>query len=79
VVVVVAVGFLVEAVLLVQIDSVWVLQMWVAPFSWLEIVGVMIQHPKFSFPLRHMQAPLPHQQPQHLPHQQPQHITHQHP
>jgi hypothetical protein len=40
VVVVVAVGFLVEAVLLVRADSVWVLQVWIAPFSWLEIVGV---------------------------------------
>jgi len=40
VVVVVAVGFLVEAVLLVRADSVWVPQMWIAPFSWLEIVGV---------------------------------------
>jgi hypothetical protein len=38
--VVVAVGFLVEAVLLVRADSVWVPQMWIAPFSWLEIVEV---------------------------------------
>jgi hypothetical protein len=40
VVVVVAVGFLVEVVLLVRADSVWVPQMWIVPFSWLEIVGV---------------------------------------
>jgi hypothetical protein len=40
VVVVVAVGFLVEAALLVRADSVWVPQMWIAPFSWLEIVEV---------------------------------------
>jgi hypothetical protein len=37
---VVAVGFLVEVVLLVGADDVWVPQVWISPFSWLVIVGV---------------------------------------
>jgi hypothetical protein len=41
-VLVVAVGFLVEAVLLARAGSVWVLQVWIVPFSWLEIVGVQV-------------------------------------
>jgi hypothetical protein len=40
VVVVVAGCFLVEAVLLVQADNVWVPQVWILSFSWLVIVGV---------------------------------------
>jgi hypothetical protein len=48
VVVVVAVGFLMEVVLLVRADSVWVLQMWIAPFSWLGIVGVWAGHWKLA-------------------------------
>jgi hypothetical protein len=40
VVVVVAGCFLVEVVLLVQADDVWVLQVWVLPFFRLVITGV---------------------------------------
>jgi hypothetical protein len=39
----------------------------------LDTDDVMIQHPNFSFPLHHTQAPLPHPQ-----HQQPQPILHPH-
>jgi hypothetical protein len=42
VVVVVAGCFLVEAVLLVWADDVWVPQVWVSSFSWWVIVGVPV-------------------------------------
>jgi hypothetical protein len=40
--------------------------------------SVMIHQPNFIFPLRQAQAPLPHQQPQHIPHTKPQPVIMSH-